>query len=280
MLLFERYISEPNGAYGAYVINGTSGESWTVPGDLDSPSVSPDGKRVLFARNGDIFVSDLRGRKPVRLVDDVEDEWILMPGWSTDGEHIAYYAWYDVSEYETVLRVYRSRIVPTVSEPELVHVADATDEHGTSPSIFADGSLILARVYNDTSGIYVVRPGDRTRRWVIATTGGSVMYAPAWSPDGTQIAYIEESNLTSFVQVKIVGKDGGDARTVASVSAPFTNQGQTASLAWSGDGNTLAFTVRTVHQTSHVYVVGQDGSGLTQITSLEGVWDYNVSWSR
>ena len=55
--------------------------------------------------------------------------------------------------------------------------------------------------------------------------------------------------------------------------------GNNLSLAWSPDGQRLAFNRPESSTTGHVFVVSRDGARLTQITSTPGVGDRSVSWS-
>ena len=85
---------------------------------------------------------------------------------------------------------------------------------------------------------------SKTDIWVVPTAGGTAAAfvvtekgsnsAPAWSPDGRQLAFI--SSRDGAPQVYVVGSAGGDARVVS--RAP---EGAGGPLVWSRDGRKILF---------------------------------------
>ena len=53
-----------------------------------SPSWSPDGQRIAYASDWDIWVMDADGSNPVNLATDFNRDFD--PSWSPDGQRIAY----------------------------------------------------------------------------------------------------------------------------------------------------------------------------------------------
>src|SRR4029453_18783158 len=84
----------------------------------------------------------------------------------------------------------------------------------------------------------------------ITTTGGAI-YALAWSPDGSTIAYA----ATSLVGVNLVRLGGSPERVRESLAPSWRSRGE--DLVWSPDGTRLAVTT----QRAGVAVVRVDGSG-------------------
>ena len=58
---------------------------------MQTPSESPDGKRIVFSALAHVYEADLANRKPYRLTDSAEPEF--QPSWSPDGTTIVYITW-------------------------------------------------------------------------------------------------------------------------------------------------------------------------------------------
>lgn len=89
--------------------------------------------------------------------------------------------------------------------------------------------------------------------------------APAFSPDGTQIAF--DSVGTSRRAIYVVGVDGSSIRRLTDA------QGSDSYPAWSPDGQTVAF-MREEAGNFDVYVIGADGSGERRITDSDALDGY------
>jgi Tol biopolymer transport system component len=115
--------------------------------------------------------------------------------------------------------------------------------------------------------IYVVN-ADGTER-VRLTRDPAEEFSPAWSPDGTKIAF---SRFTgSRFQIFVMSAEGTGAQQLTF--------GDSAALgaAWSPDGTRIAFTRCAV--SCDVYVMDADGRGLRRLTYGEQPGDVSPTWS-
>jgi tol-pal system beta propeller repeat protein TolB len=91
---------------------------------------------------------------------------------------------------------------------------------------------------------------------------------PAWSPDGTKIAF--RSDRTGNSEIYVMNADGTNP-------IRLTNQtGSDSDPAWSPDGSTIAF-VSDRGGNDGIYVMSADGSGVTRLTGdgVQPAWSPN-----
>lgn len=123
-----------------------------------------------------------------------------------------------------------------------------------------DAGVFSTRIayVNRNKGIYrlVVADSDGYGEQAVLTSTETIM-SPAWSPDGSHLAYVtfEQGHAAVYVQSLLTNQRRVVANYPGSNSAP----------AWSPDGKHLAV-VLTRDGGSHIYLVKPDGSGLRRIT--------------
>jgi WD40 repeat protein len=119
---------------------------------------------------------------------------------------------------------------------------------------------------HDTDGIWTINP-DGTGAENITADSQAANYTPAWSPDGTRIAFIRERN--SDPTIYIADADGSSAAPIKALA--LSNH----DLAWAPDGTRIAYTDR-----GDLFVMNTDGSGSRRVTPTDPKkLDFHPTWS-
>ena len=151
------------------------------------PVWSPDGTRLAFSRNGDIWVGGLDGEGVKRLVEDAYAGGNASPVWSPDSNGIAFLK--DASGFSQVgvIDIRTGRVQPITHEPR----------HHGNVAWSPDGKSLVFIRYDETgmSRDVVVTAADGSGQLSVLTRGKAIRSSPRYSPDGEWIAYIEATGV-------------------------------------------------------------------------------------
>jgi Tol biopolymer transport system component len=198
------------------------------PGPEYFPSISPDGKELVYAgldsENFDIYLRKVGGKNPINLTKD-SPEVDTQPAFSPDGQRIAFRSGRDGGG---------------------IFIMGATGENvrrltnfGFNPAWSPDGKQVACA----DEGI--VEPGGRnnlnSRVWAVDVATGEKRQitevdavSPNWSPNGSRIAYQGRRNSTQR-DIWTIPAGGGEPVEVTNDEAMDWNP------VWSPDGNYLYF---------------------------------------
>jgi len=210
--------------------------------------LSPDRTRVIFQRDWQFFVADADGSNQQKL--STNDRFIVSPTWSPDSKHIAFFSSQGDNRWNFDVFLVDS---------------DGDDLQQLTDNRYADtGPSCTPPRYRYRGNWLGLACDTQEFPW-----GGG----PAWSPDGSRIAYT--SPRDGYMEVFVVGTDGTDQKQLTRNRHQRYPKGWTSDrrlpadtihLVWSSDSRQILFASNRDGD-YEVYVVNADGSGLLQLTN-------------
>jgi Tol biopolymer transport system component/dienelactone hydrolase len=214
------FTSDRDGTWDLYVMEADGSEVSRITRDgvrEQSPRWSPDGRRIAYRAEGggrqEIYTVRLDGSAPSRVMDPIVDIDGRLT-WTPDGR-IAFFA--------TRSGERQGEGAPALLwtvRPDGTHLRAVTREprREFNPSWAPDGRKVAFDAHrnggweSDDGGWEIwVRDADGTR--LRSVTDNSVNdWAPAWSPDGSRIAYC--SGMNDRYEIWVMEADGSNARRV------------------------------------------------------------------
>ena len=201
--------------------------------DGSDSTVSSNGSKIAFGRiradGEEVIVAMNADGTAQRRVGAAEGTF---PVWSPDGTRIAYAG--DPFRDDSIY-------VVTLDGGATRRIAADAGRFGLTWS--PDGTQIA---YGLTDGIALVRINSSEKR-VLPTDSGKDPWRPAWSPDGSRIAFLSNGLYVTNV-------DGSGETKLADADGPPTPK-------WSPDGRQILF-----GRDDQIYLINADGSGERRLT--------------
>ncbi len=263
---------------GRAIFQGTETALYNI-----SPSVSPDGKEVVFLSTRDLFSVDLflgdveKGRVIRKIISTAVDphfeslQFIRSAGsWDSAGEKFVFGGIIKGKPALTILDMKKNKIEREIPFPEIGEIL--------SPAWSPDGSAIaFCGLTGGVSDIFVYSLADNVLRQLTRDVFGDLQ--PVFSPDGRRLAFVTERFSTNMdwleignYELALLDLETGEVRKVLG----FPN-GKNINPQWSPDGNSLYFLsdqtgktdmYRIDLETEKIFTITNLYTGISGITDL------------
>lgn len=241
---WEIYIMNPDGSRQERLTRHNAGDY--------GPVWSPTGGQILFVSNRDgfkdLYVMDADGRNVRRVFR--KSALRIEPTWSPDGDRIAFHT--DTPQWSIQTATIRGGNVQQVAVAEW---------RGGNPSWSANGNEIA----------YVGNVGGTRRILIVKLGSGGVhtflpkekswMYSPAWSPDGSKLAFNwYKWDIGDRTAIFVANRDGSRLKQIGKSALG------TYSPAWSPEGDKIVYTEEVVDSDRQIVVVDVETGRKKQLT--------------
>lgn len=246
-------------------------------GNYYDPDLSPDGNKILFVNNGDIYITNTDGSDLNKITDTQNND---DPSWTPDGSGI----------------LFTSTRLPNASKIFLLDLATnnieeihTNQEKIVNPVFSPDGKKIAFASLVDSSGydIYIINKDGTDEKQITNDINND--YSPSWSPDGQQIVCssydmsdFSTPNPMLFItqtseKISAIGRGFQSLKHLNSSIKLITVEDLNQQIliesdkngydpCWSGDINSIIFT-SDMGGNEDIYIMNPDGSNIRNLTN-------------
>ncbi|PYS35574.1 MAG: hypothetical protein DMF75_03185, partial [Acidobacteria bacterium] len=229
----------------------------------------------MSGRNGflDIYVMNADGSNQRQLTfgmvnpaDGFSRTYTSEPLWSPDGSRIAFKSEFDFHGFNLYLMNADGTRIRKITNSG--SVGFATWSPDGKRLAFSTTCFNFEGNPCETD-IYTVNVDGSNLTKLIGSSDAAA-YSPAWSSDGTKIAFVRESYDAPYPSIYVMNVDGsGETRLTFTSAAAFDRNPK-----WSPDGTKIAFI-----RFNDLYIMNADGSNQTAVTTGGQASEFGVAWS-
>lgn len=250
-----------------YDPDGTFGETTaTQVREFSNHSTSPDGTRLAYSKNGDIYLVDLETFQETPVVQTTGGDHD--PVFSFDGRYLVY-----VSDVDDDADIYMQDLTDPNLDP--VNLTNNTGIDDFAPAFGNDGTghgdliAYVSVLSNSNTDIFTMTPGG-TDKTNLTNSENELDFGPDWHPGFDMLAYSSQ-DAEGRDQLHTMSWDGTGKDQLTDAAA------HSYEPAWSPDGTQIVFTRQgtAVGSLGRIFIrSGQPGGTETPLTPVNGI-DYD-----
>jgi Tol biopolymer transport system component/DNA-binding winged helix-turn-helix (wHTH) protein len=202
-----------------------------LPGFEDSPAFSPDGNQVAFAlhgkENSGIYTTVVGGEKSLRLTSNSHD---CCPRWSPDGRQVAFPRFTDEG-----VAIY---VIPAFGGTEHRLYSGPVSVFPHSLDWSPDGKVLAfseSQADKTHTWIALLSLVDSTTRRLTSPSGQDLDFGPAFSPDGSTVAFVRGIVAGVVEDLYVVPAAGGAPKRLTFDNCFILG------ITWTPDGRDIVF---------------------------------------
>jgi Tol biopolymer transport system component len=236
---FEIYLMDPDGTNESRLTNNTANDR--------TPSWSPNGTKIAFARDNSIYVMNADGKNFKRIV--TFEHGIGDLSWSPDGKYIVFSAVTDGTDRD----IY---VISTGGGRARDITKNATSDD-FEPAWSPDGKRIafVSATNSSDYDIFMMSASGNDRK-LIASEGSN--FHPSWSPDGTKLVFSSDRVRTFDIFTMAINGSNITRLTDSAAAELYPS--------WSPDGKKIVFSTSGSANSEQVYIMEADGSKQQRLT--------------
>ncbi len=250
----------------------------SFPGFEINPALSPDGKQVAFAWNGDkqdnfdIYLKQVGSNARLRLTQHPAED--LSPAWSSDGNTIAFLRRLDSRRNELLLISALGGVERRLAE---VVIADGTKARFPALAWSPDGRWLAVAdraAGDETEGLFLIdaQTGAK-RRLTCPPINAHLDAAPSFSPDGRTLLFTRFSNVGTTIAMFLLSLSA-DFAPVGEAQLLKASERFVQSPVWTPDGRSILYLAAPnvgAREQTELRKIPASGAGTSeQVAVLEG----------
>ena len=229
-------------------------------GELRSFAWSPDGQQVAIVGNttgqGNIYLADATGSQLEPLLSNSELGYLMAAAWSLDGKRLIMWA----VENNTIVYLVNA------DGTDLVEIQLGMQFFATPQFTPGNGGIIFYGADSTSDGLFEARLDGSQITMISDLVEDESGFA--WSPDGSQLAYMEMDRSLGEARLVVEKFAQGGKVVIASLPIPKGSGSsipESANLSWSSDGKVLVFEFGRGMSDRAIYLAYADGTGMVKL---------------